>query len=141
MGCCVTGIWLSVAFAATAGDDGMKCVLSVMWPPPPADGAALRASYSARFRQSLSRALSGRWAIEQGDHKRQHRLYARGGGREQINGACGMLQLVFTSAKKSVIARQCLVRPRRTLRLTTGTHACKSGKKPTGDAGCPHDRP
>lgn len=35
----------------------------------------------------------------------------------QINGACGMLQLVFTSAKKSVIALQCLVRPRWTLRL------------------------
>ena len=40
-----------------------------------------------------------------------------------------MLQLVFTSAKKSVIARQCLVRLRRTLRLTTGTHACKVAKK------------
>ena len=47
----------------------------------------------------------------------------------QINGACGMLQLVFTSAKKSVIALQCLVRPRWTLRLALA-HTLVKWQKP-----------
>ena len=51
------------------------------------------------------------------------------GGRVQINGACGMLQLVFTSAKKSVIALQCLVRPRWTLRLALA-HTLVKWQKP-----------